>query len=1479
MRLSKRARVPVTAVAAAAVLTGLLPGISARADTPTPPATPPAPAGEVQDPGKKLGKDWQDSPDRAVTAAADTVGLRIMVADSGKAYAWKTAATLSEPGLPADSWIGNQCQMDRDHAAVVYAPRSFANKPDLMQGGAFTAIVNMANGQVTKLPFTASLAYFDPSCNTATHTAAFTSFRDMNDPASTRTRVITVDTAGKTTGTTAAKGELTSAVPVKDGTVAALGSRLVHLDRSGTVKNLADADSAPFDIRPQADGKIAFVDRKDTSTATAKVFTGTGKPAAVASGKLGDLDLAQGEAGKVFLTGHPTTTPAVKGTGITPVNAPADTAVSSHGRLAVDPVLTPGVRAGLERVKDAGKGFTKADPSSPERSAAQAPDTVPGNQPVTITSTATPTGTKLTQSMPQQAADASGKSLSPALAPPSAPAPKAALRGAAAVPSNNPVDTDRWCSVSRNDVNVQALQPTPNQVEWAVDMAVRGNLRSNYLRQGGYRDQAGLGTIDPQGLFPPPTLNGGGKIPANVLLGIMAQESNLWQAESGAIPGQMGNPLAAVDGYYGHKAVAGDPDSYWNIHWEKSDCGYGVGQVTDGMRLAGHEKTDANGNKEKLLSPALQKLVAVDYASNIAASMKILADKWNEVHTDGQKITVNNDDSSMVENWYTAVWNYNLGFNPPSEASKHNGNWGLGWYNNPANPLYKRSWGHPFMDTSVDGTEANRDAAHPQDWPYQAKVMGWAAWSIDTGFSYGTDGRQDWPGESGFSSAGFRPAWWDTNSSRSLVSPALGVFCNSGNKCDPDTPPNCKDEACYTQYWWNKPNATWKGDCAKQCGHENIKYQTLISEPGRGYRLKNGTPVCTGAPAGALVVASVPGGTPTWSDCGNISSAGSFDFGFTPGAEGRYEAKADLHQIGGGYGGHFWYAHDRDLEHLGGNGGRMSIDGTWKLGKAVDKGQAKVYAHIPDTGAQTKEAIYQIVTPLGTVKKTVDQGANANKWVDLGAYRFNDQAPEVKLSNANTSGTADKDIAWGAVAFVPGEFDGIPADLTFGDPDPNAPDPAEVEPAEIIPGNFLDLDSLATRSAVGLKAAGPVPAAKTCRTVNQAKQDVICIGPAPQPLRSTPSSSSSQAPSAMKAAAAVPTCSLENYSVSYTRTHACMTGQLLLNRTTAGRPTGQALWDYRHEIQLDASSGTFVQTVTLALKDTAIAKVVTLDMGFDCLGACSSAATEWQGSRTWNSGDRHTLTGTKRMTWTGKSDHSGLTLGWSFNGTMDGAAADPIQRQKGELDVRCDVEVKTTPGCVFSRYKPTYRMDEKKFPAAAAHAWLIQNKLPGHYGLRGTGTPLTFLSNDVLVPPNSNKPIFEYNRDQICPTKWTRSPLATMSPELGANDVSSCDEFPFASSWQSAATPKSWGGKNTNAPASGVSSGEECVNTVAQKGSDGRWRLVADPRSHIPTWTEPCGRSSMSNNQNTQSMSKFPSWRKNNRVLEGDAYWLDAPKP
>ncbi|MFF4911329.1 SGNH/GDSL hydrolase family protein [Streptomyces sp. NPDC001260] len=933
-----------------------------------------------------------------MASAADTRGLKILVADSARAYAWKTVASLSEPTIPADAWIGNQCVLDDDHVAAVYAPRAFTNKPDLMQGGAFAAIIDVANGKVVKLPFTASLAYFDPSCNTVTHTAAFTAFREN------KTRLVTVGTSGRVINATALNGQITSAVPVQDGLAAARGHELVHITAAGTrTRTLSRTDGVPFDIRPTRTG-IAFVDHS-RATAHVRFWNDKGTLTTLASGRLGDVALEQGAAGRVFVTGH-TVSSHFAGSPLTQLAVPADVTVSSLGRLAVDPILMPGVRAGLDRIKNAGQGFNKAEPTPRP---GPPPDPAQGTsaRPVTITSHATITGEQITQAVPTTTSFSGNGSLSPALAGGRkiGAGTRSGIRDDER--AHNPIDTDRWCSVPRNDVKSLALQPTPNQVEWAVDMAVRGELHAQWIKQGGWRDQAGLGTVDPQGLFPAPKLNGGGHIPAQVLLGVLAQESNLWQAESGAIPGQMGNPLAATAGFYGHK---GDkPDTYWTIDWSHSDCGYGVGQVTDGMRLAGHAKPN-----ETPLSPEKQRGVALDYAINVAASMYILADKWNEIHKTGQTITVNNDDSSKPENWFAALWNYNLGFNPNKGDGKP---WGLGWYNNPANPLYPPSR-HPFMTDP-------HDAAKPQQWPYEEKVMGWSAWSIDTGFSYATSGRQDWPGESGYSTAGFRPSWWVNPAQRDLVKPPLDAFCNSTNNCNTASPPKCPDEDCYKQYWWRGGNVTWKKNCDTDCGHENIKYQTLVAEPGRGTRLQYGTPICKndGLPPGALVVASVPDGMNTYSDCGSSGTdAGSFQFTFypDPGAtgpnQGPYDAKGDLFQIGGGYGGHFWYAHTRDSSHLGGDSGRMTIKGTWTLGQSLNS-WARVFAHLPDTGAQTQQAHYVIKGVAGGDRdRYFNTHYSKNTWADLGVYQFTG-TPKVELTNAADDGTADDDVAFTSVAF------------------------------------------------------------------------------------------------------------------------------------------------------------------------------------------------------------------------------------------------------------------------------------------------------------------------------------------------------------------------------------------------------------------------------------------------------------------------------
>ncbi|WP_234341549.1 Tat pathway signal protein [Streptomyces sp. NRRL S-646] len=1465
-------RTAVTVLAVTAALTGLIQAQTATAGTrPTPPIPTPshrATGGGVKNPDKTLGRGWRTASDRAVTAAADSDGLHLLVADGKNAYSWRTAAVLSEPQLPADTWIGNQCVMDDHHAAVVYAPRTFTNKPDLMMGGAFTAIVNLDDGSVTKLPFTASLAYFDPTCDPATHTAAFTALRD------TRTRLVTVNTKGTTVADTSAKGEITSAVPVEDGVIAAAGNRLVHIDRKGTTTELTATSHAPYGIRVRPDGTVGYLDRTGDTKANVKTYA-HGRTATIATGRLTAMSLRQGTDGTLYLTGKATPSEGFKASGIKPLNVSPDADLSSRGRLAVDPVVSPAVQAGLDHIGAAGKGFTRS------RTAEPAPENTPGHigHALSVIGMVTATGEHTAQTAPEPGRTAGG-AVSPSLTGSSSPRLTTVATAGVSL-EHNPVDTDRWCSVPRNDVDTQALQPTPNQVEWAVDMAIRGNLRSSYLRQGDWRSQTGIGTIDPQGMFPVPKLNTGGRIPAQVELGILAQESNLWQAESGAIPGQMGSPLAAVDGFYGHQ-TGGSLSDYWRIHWDDADCGYGVGQVTDGMRMAGHEKKD-----EKARAPEEQRAIAIDYATNIAASLYILADKWNEVHTSGQTVTVNNDDPAKPENWFTAVWNYNLGFNKASAAGT-NGNWGLGWYNNPANPVYPAGR-LAFMDTDLDHN-ANQDAAHPQNWPYEEKVMGWAAWSIDTGHSYATSGRQDWPGDSGFSSAGFYPAWWSTTAQRSAIKPPLDTFCNSHNNCDAANPPSCPDAGCYTKYWWHESNATWKSSCSSTCGNEHLKYQTLINEPGRGYRLQYGTPVCSGAPDKSLVVDSVPAGTNTWSSCGKTTSDGSFEFTFypDPGATGpglgQYDAKADLHQIGGGYQGHFWYAHSRDADHLGGSSGRMTVLGDWKLKSAVSEGQAAIYAHIPDTGAQARDAVYEVPTALGVAKVKVNQDANeANKWVYLGAFRFNDSAPEVRLSNSTYSGSGDDDIAWDAMAFVPGDY-GIPkdhaVDLTLPAVNADSPNPNQADqpvtdkvtkPLKVDngPSSLMSPQSAATGGAKVKESCGPVK-----------HGGQVCFGrPLDKPYKGPRSGGGSTqrltAGGPSGASGIADWCDDNKLVARATRTLVCENREVPAYYRKDGEIKATAYFVFQRLIELDGVNS-FEEHFTV--KPVSIpADFAQIQIGIYkhlCDSPCTPVEADpaaWKGQPSWTAGDMHTAYITSGYTWDNSTDGKIYKFkpDVQINAIIDPVGDETIQTvgyqwslggSSGFDEVRCDTMTRAaSAGCVLPNYAPTYTFNAAKYPQAAAHAWLIQHAMPNSPGLKSADTPLYYLPGG-----RDGK-----NRNVICDESgWART---NYDPEAmnSSTDDPNCDEFSFNASYNSGGMPADLGGLNP------VATGAECVQTFAQM-DNGTIHLRNLPGT-IPSFNEVCGRSAISGLQNSGSMAAFSAgFAKKMRLMQQDAYWLDT---
>jgi hypothetical protein len=537
-----------------------------------------------------------------------------------------------------------------------------------------------------------------------------------------------------------------------------------------------------------------------------------------------------------------------------------------------------------------------------------------------------------------------------------------------------------------------------------VDYAIFGALTDS--RPANYR-KFGLPAYSPQGMFQPHPLVGapGGHVAAQIMLGVLTQESNLWQA-SQTESGEYGNPL--IGNYYGQPYYDADTSDDWRTHWDQSDCGYGIGQVTDGMRKAAHPKPG------EVIRPATQqRAIALDYAANIAASLQILQDKWNQTMSGG--LVVNNGDPTRIENWYFAVWAYNSGFYPnPGDGSP----WGVGWGNNPANPRYKPGR-HPFLDVANpsdpdDNVPTFSDAAHPQDWAYQEKVIGWASQSIDT-----DDG------------VGYRTAFWNGETvearlrrTAQLPNPQqLCVFdinvCTWGAQQKPtepglegEPPGPCLHRNSAGQFdlkcWYHGP-LTWKADCDDSCGYEGIRYDVPdgYTEPVDG---TNNPPRCTaaGLPANAVIVDDIPAGRVV-PRCANLTSGvGSFTFNFV-GYAGEPTAKIDTHQLDNGYGGHNWFARAKGATYF-------QVVGTWRPPTTVT-GLTDVYIYIPPTGGKVTDAIYQVNTGDGRIRRVaINQADHPAEWVWVGAFNLRSNV-SVTLDNL-WSAPSEASIAYDAVAFV-----------------------------------------------------------------------------------------------------------------------------------------------------------------------------------------------------------------------------------------------------------------------------------------------------------------------------------------------------------------------------------------------------------------------------------------------------------------------------
>ncbi|MFT7835248.1 hypothetical protein Q5530_03740 [Saccharothrix sp. BKS2] len=935
--------------AAIALLASLAP-VPVAAAEPAPDRAPAAPAAPVEPPavaaerrGELLGADWKASGDRLWTTSGDANGFHVLVAEARTGYSWRTAATLRKPGLEADAWVGNACVTGSGtRAVVVYAPRAFTNDEKLFARGGFSAVVDLVSGAVTDLPVRTTLAYYNPGCGLGEEVA----LTQAGDTDLVKTGLRTVDAAtGRLSGRTELDGQLTSAVPLRDGFAVAGGTGVLHVGRDGKKQRIAKNAGVPFNLRADRDGGVVFMAAEDGETVNVQRSTGVrGKISLLARGAVGRVDLTTASSGRVFITGE------ARLEGLPPVVTALDVPAGSSVSTAAEAVIT---------------GLTPAKTSREALS-----------QPWNVRARSLKTGREM------------GFGVDPA----NALTPRE-------------VDPGYTCAIPRNDVQRQVLQPKPKQVEWAVDMAVKGHL--DVHRPAGWGGHPG--GYRPQTMFPPlPMANAnGGQVPAQVMLGITGQESNLWQAARFVLPGETGNPL--IGNYYGQELYDTNEGNDWDIDFSHADCGYGVTQMTDGMRKPGA------GNA---LPYDQQLAIATDYAANTAAGLRKLQEKWNELQAAG--MTLNNNDPDMIENWFFSAWSYNSGFKP--QGGDPTGAWGLGWTNNPANPNYD-------PDRKPFG-EDPRDFAHPQDWPYPEKVLGFAAnppsgwedpYTEVPFFLYGL-----WPGGVGGIDEPGSAAY-----NKHRVKPDRHLFCTAANDCVPggrftptdpavdddperDTGP-CAHKNGAGQYdlkcWWHA-SAAWKPNC-NTCGVEYTRYDYPLNsaEPANGGSWPPYCPQDVELPHStrSLVVDhDAPTRRP---ECANrVPSDGVMSF--------RYDkpgAWVDLHQLGTGFNGHSWISHTKqntpaELKAV------ATVD--WTLGKKL-RTRAGVWAYIPmHASAKTTAAVYELETALGRQTVTKNQRDYRGRWMPLGNFDF-DNIPKVTLSTLTGDGASGNVVAFDALMFAP----------------------------------------------------------------------------------------------------------------------------------------------------------------------------------------------------------------------------------------------------------------------------------------------------------------------------------------------------------------------------------------------------------------------------------------------------------------------------
>lgn len=144
---------------------------------------------------------------------------------------------------------------------------------------------------------------------------------------------------------------------------------------------------------------------------------------------------------------------------------------------------------------------------------------------------------------------------------------------------------------------------------------------------------------------------------------------------------------------------------------------------------------------------------------------------------------------------------------------------------------------------------------------------------------------------------------------------------------------------------------------------------------------------------------------------------------------------------------------------------------------------------------------------------------------------------------------------------------------------------------------------------------------------------------------------------------------------------------------------------------------------------------------------------------------------------------------------------------------------------------------------------------------------MTYLGDSVLA---SN------NREIICQDGSFTSDPSITNALAPYSDTDSCDEFPFAASYDSGAMVDDWNGN----PKPYVTTGADCAQvTASQTGTSGSneaadWNTINVDGT--PTGSEPCVRGHIPNLLNGRVGGAYGNFIQTERLLDGDPYWVQV---